>query len=107
MKSIICCAILTLPAAHGAPRQLPTNSATSVPPKARVVAAHPKKTKLHVSVLGEAAADKSKAIQAAKTSVPKVVAARPIPSNRWYWFPKFQKSGKEDTTYGFMLKRRF
>lgn len=107
MKSIICCAILTLPAVHGAPRQLPTNSANPVPPKARVVTAHPKKTKVHVSVLGDAAADKAKAVQAAKANVPKVVAARTIPSNRWHWFPKFQKTGKEDTTYGFMLKRRF
>jgi len=107
VKAIICCAFLTLPAAHGAPRPSSTNSATAVPPRARVVEVRPKKTKIRVSVLGDAAVNKTKAVQAAKATVPKVVAARPTPSNRWYWFPKFQKTGKEDTTCGFMLKRCF
>lgn len=104
MKSILCCAILILPAAHGASRKPAENSATTVPPKARVVAIQPKKTKILVSTSGSASANKAKPAEAA---VPKVVAARAIPSYDWRLSPKFQKTGKEDTTWGFMLRRPF
>lgn len=107
MKSILYCAVLTLPAAYGAPRHPSPNSTTTVPPKARVVVVHPKKTKVLVSTSGASAVDKAKSAQEAKSTVPRVVAARAVPSNSWRLSPKFQKSGKEDTTWGFMFNRRF
>jgi hypothetical protein len=107
VKSILCCAILILPAAHGAPRKVSGKPSSAVPPKARVVVVQPKKTKVLVSTSAASAADKEKAAQAEKDTVPKVVAARPVASNSWRWIPKFQKSGKEDTTWGFLLKRPF
>jgi hypothetical protein len=108
VKSILCCAILILPAAaHGASPKISGKPAASVPPKARVVVMPPRKTKILVSTSTSSAAAKEKAAQAEKNTVPKVVAARPVASNDWRWIPKFQKTGKEDTTWGFLLKRPF
>jgi hypothetical protein len=107
VKSILCCAILLLPAAYGAPQKVSAKPAAAVPPKARVVAEPARKSKVHVSSSTASAAQKQKAAQAEKDTVPKVVAARPVASNSWRWIPKFQKTGKEDTTWGFLLKRPF
>jgi hypothetical protein len=107
VKSILCCAILILPAAHGAPRKISGKTTAAVPPRARVVDVPPRKTKILVSSSATSAVGKEKSSQAEKNTVPKVVAARPIASNGWRWVPKFQKSGKEDTIWGFLLKRPF
>jgi hypothetical protein len=107
VKSILCCAILILPAAHGAPRKNSGKPTASVPPKARVVVVPPRKTRILVSTAAISPVGREKAALAEKNTVPKVVAVRPVASNRWRWIPKFQKSGKEDTTWGFILKRPF
>ena len=100
VKSILCCALLSIPAAHGAPRHFSGNSAAIVPPKAVVV--HPTKEKIYVSIAGETATDKAKSAKTPKATVPKVVTP-----DIWHFSPKFVDEGKEDTTYGFMLKRKF
>lgn len=107
MKPILCCAILILPAAHGSPLKISGNSTVAAPPKARVVSVPPKRAKILVSTSGAARVDAGKAAQEEKNLVPKVVAVRPVASNSWRWFPKFQKSGREDTTWGFIIKRPF
>ncbi len=107
MKSILCCAILILPVAQAAPRKISAKPADAAPPKARVVEVQPKKNKILASNGATSPVEKATAAQAEKNTIPKVVNARPVPSSRWRWFPKFQKSGKEDTTWGFIFKRPF
>jgi hypothetical protein len=107
LKSVLCCALLLLPTAHGAPRKVSGKPTASVPPKARVVVEPTRKNKGSVSTSIAAAAGKQKAAAAEKNTVPKVVAARPVATNSWRWIPRFQKTGKEDTTWGFLLKRPF
>ena len=89
MRFIVLCAILLLPAAY------------AIPPKARVVTKPDQGTKVLVSKTADSAAGK------VKDTTPKVVAARPVSCKKWRWVPKFQKSGKEDTTWGFLFRRPF
>jgi hypothetical protein len=107
VKSIFCCALLLLPVAHGAPRKVSGKPTAAVPPKARVVGEPVRKTKVLVSSSTTSPNDKQKSARKEENTVPKVVAARPVASNSWSWIPKFQKTGKEDTTWGFLLKRPF
>jgi hypothetical protein len=96
-----------VPAADGAPTKVSGKPAAAVPPKARVVAEPTRKSKVLVSSSTASPAGKEKAAKVEKNTVPKVVAARPVASNSWRWVPRFQKTGKEDTTWGFLLKRPF
>jgi hypothetical protein len=86
---MILCAVLLLPVTY------------ATPPKARVVAEPHRKTAAPVSASPNSTDKKEKA------TTPKVVTARPVPSKKWRWVPKFQKSGKEDTTWGFLFRRPF
>lgn len=100
MKFFLFFALLAIPAAQGAPRSLSANKAASLPPKARVVENHPKTEKLYVSTSGASSTAKG------KPAASKVVPSSPT-ANDWHLTPKFEEGGKDDTTYGFLLKRRF
>ncbi|MGL5017468.1 MAG: hypothetical protein ACRDBP_05000 [Luteolibacter sp.] len=89
MKSIVCCTLFLLSIVQAAP------------PKARVVPEPARKTHFISNQTANPAANK------AKPATPKVVAARPIPSKSWRWVPKFQKSGRDDTLWGFLLRKPF
>jgi hypothetical protein len=101
-------ALLAIPAAHGAPRQFPAKKATS-PPKALVVEKHPTTAKIYVSTSGAGKIAKAKPNNLTKNGKAAArKAARPTtPANDWHFVPKFEEGGKDDTTYGFLFKRRF
>ena len=104
LKSVLCCALLTIPAAHGEPRHF-SNSTAVVPPKAHPVTGYPTKEKIYVSVSGATTIDKAKP-QVDKSATPKVVNSHATP-NSWHFVPKVVEGGKEDTTYGFIMNHRF
>ncbi|MEO7099197.1 MAG: hypothetical protein ABI162_07530 [Luteolibacter sp.] len=106
LKSVLCCALLTLPAAHGEPRHF-SNSAAILPPKAHPPTGYPTKEKIYVSVSGATTVDKTKSVQATKAAAPKVSISHPATPNSWHFVPKVVDGGKEDTTYGFILNHRF
>ena len=78
-----------------------------MPPKALPVIVHPTTEKIYVSVSGATTMDKTKSVQAKKSAAPKVTGSRAAAPDHWQLAPKFEKGGKDDTTYGFMLNHRF
>jgi hypothetical protein len=63
------------------------------------------KGKTYVSTAGASTVNKAKPARAAKAAKP--AAPKSIVSPHWSFIPKFQDGGKDDSIYGFMLKRRF
>ncbi|MEO5714004.1 MAG: hypothetical protein ABIT37_11005 [Luteolibacter sp.] len=107
MKSILCVALLTIPAAHGQARSFSLKKPVIAPLKALPVALHPTKEKIYVSTSGATATDNTKAVQGGKSAAPKVVQPRATAANNWHFSPKFEKGGKADSTFGLMLNHRF
>jgi hypothetical protein len=105
MKSFLCFALLTLPAAHGAPRHFFGNTATTVPPRALLVPIHPLKGKIYISAAGASVVNKAKSARATRTDKPS--PPKTVVGPRWHFTPKFQEGGKDEPIYGFLLKRRF
>jgi len=98
VKSILCIALLAIPAAHAQPRPLSLKKTTVAPLKALPVAGHPTKEKIYVST--------SAANKTSKSAPPKVVQPR-ITATPWHFSPKFEKGGKADSVFGLMLNHRF
>ncbi|MEO5913537.1 MAG: hypothetical protein ABIS50_04850 [Luteolibacter sp.] len=93
-KSTFCFALMAA-AAHAGPRHVPISSIPlAVPKRAKIV--QPAKTKVYVNATTKPVIP----------ATPKKSKPTP-PSGQWKFTPRVEDRGREETNYGFLLKRSF